>query len=360
MFLNKLPHMSPIVNTLPSANVTATSNSLFCICSPIALAAFKSYLTQLSPQMKDAVFAISTISCDLHDDLSDCQILRLQINHDNLLCNYIDWKKLVIEFLKPLAIQKVVFYDFAKDLRCFILAKIFICLDFRILVLPVIPYPSIPLNISDIFPRILTNPRLTFYLIYFSVLQFPVSLFSFSRDIRGDNIKYFRLFHPKILYRTYQPLYQQPASYKLPPEIRYLYIEGCDSSLSKESYDTLNKLLEDVSLFLKSNGETLYIKPRDRNQLNIIKPIGSQPYIGPLCQDIDMNECVLLTIASSGALCKTHSKVISLAQILLEQCSFVPNDSQILSNQLDYAQSFNHPLLLFPLTIDLLLSYLRS
>ena len=129
--------------------------------------------------------------------------------------------------------------------------------------------------------------------------------------------------------------------------------------MSDHARSLIRSILQDISLSLAERGELMYFKPRptDSVSLQICPP--AVPFYGSdiRCEDIDMSQSTLVTIASIGALSSKGSKIISIVDLLINS-QISKRDYSILHVQSEYANTFSHPYLSMPNSLPHLLAEL--
>jgi hypothetical protein len=221
-----------------------------------------------------------------------------------------------------------------------------------VLVMPSLPPPQIPVKITSNILRTRQAFLKYFKTIIFKILNLPVSLFSYSQSVTSIDHAHFRLCHSKIQFLDYRPLGNACPKQKLPDTIKVLYIESCEFILSQNAQSVARGIFCALSNGLSSRNIKLYLKPRLANSIFDIPSSLTYPELNHVrCEEVDMANVILVTIASSGALSKRKSKIISVVNVLstLAQSS---RDCDILNIQRNYAICFRHPSFMAPKSIE--------
>ena len=329
----------------------SAGNIILIVFTKMSASVLRDYLLSISPSKRNSIFVAALDSCGLDSYIDNSRLLLLD---DYMVRSCLDARLqyALIAYVLAHKISKAIFFDFSEDFRVLASAKALVEIPIEISVLPVIPAPMHRLSLFQCSFLLASAPRIGLKWLLLKILGYPVRLYRFGRGNDLLTHAYLRLDNKHIDFQPFEYLKIPTPSLKLPKHIKYLYIEGCESTLSSKGQSQLICLLAFVSDIVKSRGHTLYIKPRLRNSIYNLncKPGSAELFSSVSCEDIDMSSAILLTIGSCGALLKYMCKVISFAHLLLK-IRRPYSDRYIIQNQVDYVSSFNHPLLLQPLTM---------
>lgn len=323
--------------------------TLFVASSSIALHAFECKIKSMTSYQRASAFLISSTSRANYIDFASTNVFVVSPNYKSLFFDYCLHRKIKSLLIK-LNLSNVIFYDFALDQLCFIVAKVSLEINLNISIDPVAPLPSIKT----------LDPTFIEYILFIAlrIYSFPVGLYSFKTISSKDEIpSYLRLAHPSITILEYKGI-QSVKNYamKTAPCVKYLYIEGCEARLSTSSKNLIHTLLNDLSLHINlKTGFTLFVKARpfgvsffqidEHNKFSLLDSKNLP------CETLDLSGVNLLTIASFGALSRFECKVISVISIFNQLISN-PNDKKTLNSQFAYAQTFKHPQIYYPSSFD--------
>ena len=254
-------------------------------------------------------------------------------------------------FISKSACSTAIFYDFAQDAHVFYLARLIIRLGINISVYPAAPVPKYKVSTIQAIATSVLQLRLFIKFLFLKITACPVALYSYGNQngVFLTNKPHIRLSGSRIIFAEFSQDKFKKYTHLLPPSIHYLYIENCEALLSEQARLLVKSILQDISSLLAKRGEIMYFKPRPNQSVsNQICPT-MVPFYGTdiPCEDIDMSQATLVTIASIGALSSQASNIISIVDLLIH-CKECQCDYPTLHVQSEYVRSFSHSKLLLP------------